>query len=110
VGWETQARKRLEETAATCAPVPTTVATRIGTPFYDIATYASEHNVDLIVLGTHGRGPIGHMLLGSVAERIVRKAPCPVLTVRHPQHEFVVENASATVATPAEVAATATAK
>lgn len=91
VQWETQARKRLEEAAAACAPIPATVATRIGSPFYDIALYAAELNVDLIVIGTHGRGPIGHVLLGSVAERIVRKAPCPVLTVRHPQHEFVVE-------------------
>jgi nucleotide-binding universal stress UspA family protein len=41
------------------------------------------------VIGTHGRGPLSHMLLGSVAEKVVRKAPCPVLTVRHPQHEFV---------------------
>ena len=89
--WESQARKRLEETAASCAPLDATVATRIGSPFYDIASYASEMNVDLIVIGTHGRGPLGHMLLGSVAERIVRRAPCPVLTVRHPQHEFVVE-------------------
>jgi nucleotide-binding universal stress UspA family protein len=92
--WETQARKRLEETASACAPLRTIVATRIGTPFYDIAQYASEMNVDLIVIGTHGRGPLGHMLLGSVAERIVRRAPCPVLTVRHPQHEFVVEAAA----------------
>ena len=89
--WESQARKRLEEIAASCAPLHATVATRIGSPFFDIALYASETNVDLIVIGTHGRGPLGHMLLGSVAERIVRRAPCPVLTVRHPHHEFVVE-------------------
>jgi len=89
--WEGQARTRLEETAALCAPLSTTIATRVGSPFYDIALYASEMNVDLIVIGTHGRGPIGHMLLGSVAERIVRRSPCPVLTVHHPQHEFVVE-------------------
>jgi nucleotide-binding universal stress UspA family protein len=107
VEWETQARKRLEETAAACAPVQTTVATRIGSPFYDIGTYASENNVDLIVLGTHGRGPIGHMLLGSVAERIVRKAPCPVLTVRHPQHEFVVEAKAAAEGADATQLATA---
>jgi nucleotide-binding universal stress UspA family protein len=48
--------------------------------------YASEQGIDLIVIGTHGRGPLGHMLLGSVAEKVVRKAPCPVLTVRHPAH------------------------
>jgi nucleotide-binding universal stress UspA family protein len=44
--------------------------------------------MDLIVLGTHGRGPIAHMLLGSVAERVVRKAHCPVLTVRPERHAF----------------------
>ena len=45
--------------------------------------YAKEHNIDLIVQGTHGRRGIKHMLLGSVAENIVRYAPCPVLTVRN---------------------------
>jgi len=45
--------------------------------------------MDLIVLGTHGRSALVHLLLGSVAEKVVRKAPCPVLTVRHPEHEFV---------------------
>ncbi|HZZ27278.1 MAG TPA: universal stress protein [Pirellulales bacterium] len=58
--------------------------------FVEIIRYAREKNIDLLVLGTHGRGPIAHMLLGSVAEKIVRKAPCPVLTVRHPEHEFVM--------------------
>jgi nucleotide-binding universal stress UspA family protein len=62
---------------------------RIGSPFAEIIRYAREENVDLIVMGTHGRGLIAHMLLGSVAEKVVRKAPCPVLTVRHPEHEFV---------------------
>ena len=61
-----------------------------GSAFVEIIQYAKAHNIDLIVLGTHGRGPIAHMLMGSVAEKIVRKAPCPVLTVRHPQHEFVM--------------------
>src|SRR5262245_2821292 len=58
--------------------------------FVEIIRYAKEYEIDLLVLGTHGRGPIAHMLLGSVAEKIVRKAPCPVLTVRHPEHEFVM--------------------
>jgi nucleotide-binding universal stress UspA family protein len=61
-----------------------------GSPFVQIVTYAKRFDIDLIVLGTHGRGPIAHMLMGSVAERVVRKAPCPVLTVRHPEHEFVL--------------------
>lgn len=61
-----------------------------GNPFVEIVRYAREHDVDLIVMGTHGRGPVAHMLLGSVAEKVVRKAHCPVLTVRHPEHEFVM--------------------
>lgn len=61
-----------------------------GNPFIEIIRYAKAHEVDLIVMGTHGRGPIAHMLLGSVAEKVVRKSPCPVLTVREAQHEFVM--------------------
>jgi len=66
------------------------LAIRIGSPFVEIVRYAKEQNIDLIVMGTHGRGPIAHMLMGSVAEKVVRKTPCPVLTVRHPEHEFVL--------------------
>jgi nucleotide-binding universal stress UspA family protein len=60
-----------------------------GNPFMEIVEYANSQNIDLIVMGTHGRGPIAHMLMGSVAEKVVRKAPCPVLTVRTPEHEFI---------------------
>jgi nucleotide-binding universal stress UspA family protein len=45
------------------------------------------------VTGTHGRGAVAHALIGSVAERVLRTAPCPVLTVRHPEHEFVIPDA-----------------
>lgn len=61
-----------------------------GVPFHEINRYAKREEVDLIVLGTHGRTGLKHFLLGSVAERVVRSAPCPVLTVRHPEHEFVL--------------------
>lgn len=50
-----------------------------------IAEYAAERDFDLIVMGTHGRTGVAHLLLGSIAERLVRTAPCPVLTVRHPE-------------------------
>jgi|RhiMethySRZTD1v2_1073278.scaffolds.fasta_scaffold00388_45 nucleotide-binding universal stress UspA family protein len=50
-----------------------------------IAEYAADTGVDLVVMGTHGRTGFAHLLLGSVAERLVRTAPCPVLTVRHPE-------------------------
>jgi universal stress protein A len=47
-----------------------------------IVEYAADHDADLIVMGTHGRGALEHLLMGSVAERVVRTAPCPVFTVR----------------------------
>jgi nucleotide-binding universal stress UspA family protein len=62
---------------------------RDGVPFLEILRYAQEADVDLIVLGTHGRTGLSHVLMGSVAERIVRKASCPVLTVRPAGHQFV---------------------
>jgi universal stress protein A len=61
-----------------------------GNPFLEIIRYAKAQQIDLVVIGTHGRGAIAHMLLGSVAEKVVRKSPCPVLTVRSAQHEFVM--------------------
>jgi nucleotide-binding universal stress UspA family protein len=55
-----------------------------GSPFAGIIAMAQDHNVDLIVMGSHGRTGLQHMLLGSVAERVVRLAPCPVLVTRGP--------------------------
>jgi nucleotide-binding universal stress UspA family protein len=49
----------------------------------EIAQYAASHGADLIVVGTHGYGPVRRLVLGSVADRVVRMAPCPVLTVPH---------------------------
>lgn len=57
---------------------------RAGTPAAEIVRVADQQHADLIVMGTHGRGFVAHMLMGSVAEQVVRTAPCPVLTVRHP--------------------------
>lgn len=53
-----------------------------GVPFQSIIDTAIEHKVDLIVMGTHGRTGLRHVLLGSVAEKVVRLAPCPVLIAR----------------------------
>lgn len=66
-------------------------AMRLGAPADEIVKYATEHEIDLIVLGTHGRKGVARLVLGSVAENVVRHAPCPVLTVHHPEHEFVME-------------------
>ena len=54
----------------------------IGSPAWTIVEYASGHGIDLIVMGTHGRGGVSHLLMGSVAEKVVRTASCPVLTTR----------------------------
>jgi nucleotide-binding universal stress UspA family protein len=62
----------------------------VGTPFVEIIERARGGNFDLIVIGTHGASGLKHVLMGSVAERVVRKAPCPVLSVKHPGHEFVM--------------------
>jgi len=59
-------------------------------PAEAITTYARDQRIDLIVIGTHGRSGMSRLLVGSVAEHVLRTAPCPVLTVRHPEHEFVV--------------------
>lgn len=64
----------------------------------EIVTFARESGMDIIVLGTTGRGPVSHLLMGNVAEKVVRMAPCPVLTVRHPEHEFVLPDALRRVA------------
>ncbi len=60
------------------------IHTAVGEPAAEIVAWAKEQGVDLLVLGTHGRTGIEHALMGSVAERVVRRARCPVLTV-HPQ-------------------------
>ena len=59
-----------------------------GVPFVEIIKTAKNKNADLVVIGTHGRTGIDHMLFGSTAEKVVRKSPCPVLTVRIAGKEF----------------------
>ncbi len=61
-----------------------------GVPFVEIIKTAKDLNADLIVIGTHGRTGIDHMLFGSTAEKVVRKAACPVLTVRIVGKEFTM--------------------
>lgn len=65
------------------------VFVRQGQPAHEIAACAAEWEADLIVLSTHGRTGLRHVLVGSVAENVVRYAPCPVLVVREHGHEFL---------------------
>jgi len=58
------------------------VAVTTGHPSTEICKYAAEHDCDLIIMATHGRTGLAHMLLGSTTEQVVRHAPCPVLTLR----------------------------
>ncbi len=61
---------------------------KVGSPFLEVIHTAQNEGADLIVMGTHGRTGLAHVLMGSVAERVVQKAPCPVLTIRHPDRKF----------------------
>jgi nucleotide-binding universal stress UspA family protein len=67
-------------------------------PAAEIANYARAEAIDLIVMGTHGRGGFSHLLMGSVAERVVRIAPCPVLTVHAAERDFLAPDALVEVA------------
>ena len=98
---ENTARKRMEglvtDEDRAMLHAKEVVLTALGTA-EAVVEYAKAHTVDIIVMGTHGRRALAHLLMGSVAERVVRTAPCPVLTVRHPEHEFIVPDALVAVA------------
>ena len=81
-----EAEERLRHRASPRADVPD-IKTEVlfGHGARTIAEYAADRGVDLIVMGTHGRTGFAHLLLGSVAEQLVRTASCPVLTVRQPR-------------------------
>jgi nucleotide-binding universal stress UspA family protein len=68
--------------------VPVKKIIRTGVAFVEIIDYARSESMDLIIIGTHGRTGLEHILIGSVAERVIRKAPCPVLTVRPKSRQF----------------------
>jgi nucleotide-binding universal stress UspA family protein len=71
------------------AAVPVQTRVGRGQPMHEIVRVARELEMDLILLSTHGHTGLRHVLLGSVAENVVRYAPCPVLVVREHEHEFV---------------------
>jgi nucleotide-binding universal stress UspA family protein len=90
-GYAQEAHRILKEVtdAGSKAGVPVEARIATGIPFDDIVRIGKELPADLIIMGTHGRTGVSHLLLGSVAERVVRRAPCPVLTVRKEEHDFV---------------------
>lgn len=88
--WDERARQELDKLAKEEIPSTVQVKTVIktGKPFVEIVETASELDVDLIIIATHGRSGVEHILFGSTAEKVVRKAPCPVLTLREPIKGF----------------------
>jgi len=86
-----QGRRGLDEfVRKNLSGVPVTIAFLEGRPFVEIVRYARDRQIDLIVIATHGRTGLQHALFGSVAEKVIRKAPCPVLVVRPGQRDFVL--------------------
>jgi nucleotide-binding universal stress UspA family protein len=85
---ETSARNTLEKLGATLGLPADRVSVRtvVGTPVSEILDAVASDRIDLVVMGTHGRGMVEHLLLGSVAERVVRRSPVPVLTVHGGPH------------------------
>jgi universal stress protein A len=97
---EETARKQLDALLVDNDPDPIPVTKAVLTSSSTAAAivqYAREFDIGLIVVGTHGRGAVAHLLMGSVAERVVRTAPCPVLTVRQHGHDFVTPDPLKTI-------------
>lgn len=87
LGEEAEAQLVREKAALTEVNVTTEVL--FGSPAMAIIDAATANQSDLVVMGTHGHGPMMHVMMGNVAERVVRGAPCPVLTVREPREREV---------------------
>jgi len=78
--------------------VPVETELRVGNPQIEITRAVRDLGADMIILSTHGRSGLAHIFMGSVAERVVRHSPCPVLVVREREHEFVEPRAAAAAA------------
>jgi nucleotide-binding universal stress UspA family protein len=83
--WIDQARSQLIDLAARCKldPLRITTAVEVGSPAAEIVRYAHDHGAQVIVLGSHGQGIVKRFMLGSVADRVLREATCPVMLVPH---------------------------
>ncbi|HMU42374.1 MAG TPA: universal stress protein [Ignavibacteriaceae bacterium] len=88
--WDKTANEQLEKLSKSEIPGNIKVKTLVktGKPFVEIIETAADENTDLIIIATHGHSGVEHILFGSTAEKVVRKAPCPVLTLREPIKGF----------------------
>lgn len=84
--WVQEQLRRWEATARAEGLAAKTLL-RTGVPYQEIVAAAREEEADLVVIGTHGRGGVDRLLLGSVADRVIRRASCPVLAVRQADAE-----------------------
>ncbi len=91
-GYEENAQARLKELVKKKVPkgIETEVIVKEGRAFVEIVRTAKKKKADMIVIATHGRTGLSHVMFGSTAEKVVRKSPCPVLSIRHPEHEFIM--------------------
>lgn len=89
--FDDRAKEELNKLAKNEIPqqLKVSIIIRTGKPFVEIIDTASEADVDLIIIATHGHSGVEHILFGSTAEKVVRKAPCPVLTLREPVKGFL---------------------
>jgi len=81
-----EAQRQLEQLVRDQVPagLPVTAEVRTGDAVEEIIQFAENKGADLVVMATHGRSGLSHMLMGSTAEQVIRKASCPVLTLKHP--------------------------
>jgi universal stress protein A len=92
-GMKAQVDAAAQQLEAEMGPSSTAIrSVTVGFPVEEIMKYAADQEIDLIVVGTHGHTGLSHLLMGSVAEKLVRLATCPVLTVHPKGHQFVVPN------------------
>lgn len=91
-----EAERELAKATSQLTGVVVTTEVLFGNPARAIVTAATTRKSDLIVMGTHGHGALMHVLVGNVAERVVRTSPCPVMTVRDPREREVVAERWAT--------------
>src|SRR5688572_23998182 len=96
-----EAERELEKLRPRLAGIKVSTEVLFGNPSRAIITAAETNDADLIVMGTHGHGPVMHVVMGNVAERVVRTAECPVLTVREPREKDAKKKPAAAVSTAA---------